>query len=204
MLPTFPKTSEALAASATGLVAGLLKTWKDLSREYPIPLAPLAPFRGEGPGVRGGLMCKLETRFVAFPRAHPPHPQPFSPTKPGEKGARVSVEPRTAQVPQSSMPDGFSSAQPGSRSRQGSADAFLRSPNPLKPWRLQLRSEQTCEFTTEQRHDARVDRLARGRSRHTNAVVGPGRRPIVTFAKWLTSSADAGASCARISRTTSA
>ena len=84
-----------------------------MSREYPITLAPLAPFRGDqgpgGPGVRGGSLCKLETRFAAFPRALPPHPQPFSPAKPGEKGARVSVEPRSAQVTQASMPDGFSS-----------------------------------------------------------------------------------------------
>jgi len=97
----------------TGLGPGAVENLERLVKRVSDPLAPLAPFRGEGPGVRGGLMCKLETRFVAFPRAHPPHPQPFSPTKPGEKGARASVEPRTAQVPQSSMPDGFSSAQLG-------------------------------------------------------------------------------------------
>ena len=34
-------------------------------------LAPLAPLRGEGLGVRGGLACKLNTRFAASPRAHP-------------------------------------------------------------------------------------------------------------------------------------
>ncbi len=76
-------------------------------------LAPLASFQGEG------LSVRVSQQILGAPiELFPPHPQPFSPAKPGEKGAtplppattfsffiRVLPVIRGSEVPQSPFPN---------------------------------------------------------------------------------------------------
>jgi len=64
-----------------------VSVWNWMHEQF--ALAPLTPLRGEGLGVRGCALVALNRYINRSACTQPPQPQPFSPTKPGEKGAKA-------------------------------------------------------------------------------------------------------------------
>jgi len=58
---------------------------------HSFPSGSPRPAAGRGAGGEGPSATEFNQRKEVTPSVRPPHPRPFSPAKPGEKGARVTL-----------------------------------------------------------------------------------------------------------------